>query len=36
MSELFGLKGGLASGSGVLLGYTAATECRKGRYVGQV
>jgi hypothetical protein len=36
MSELFGLKGGLASGSGVLLGYTAATECRKGKYLGQV
>jgi hypothetical protein len=35
MSELFGVRGGLSSGSGFLLGYTAATQCRKGKYVGQ-
>jgi hypothetical protein len=35
MSELLGIKGGMASGSGFLLGYTAATQLRKGKYVGQ-
>ena len=34
MSELFGIKGGMASGSGFLLGYTAGTQLRKGKYLG--
>lgn len=36
MSELVGVKGGLASGSGLLLGYTIATALRKDKYVGAI
>lgn len=36
MSELFGIKGGMASGAGLLVGYTYATSLRKGEYLGQV
>lgn len=36
LAGLFGLSGGAASGGGLLLGYTFATQSRKGKYLGQV
>lgn len=35
LSELFGLKGGAASGSGMLMGYTFASTAKDGKYIGQ-
>ncbi len=36
MSELVGIKGGMASGSGFLVGYTLADNIKQHRYIGQV
>jgi hypothetical protein len=36
LSELMGVKGGMASGSGFLLGYTVGTDYRKGKALGNV
>lgn len=36
MTELLGVKGGMASGSGFMIGYTLADNLRKHRYIGQV
>lgn len=36
ISEAFGIKGGIATGTGFLLGYTFATQFRKNRYVGNI
>ena len=36
MSELVGVKGGMSSGSGFLLGYTMASALKTNKYLGQV
>jgi hypothetical protein len=36
MSELLGIKGGMASGSGLMIGYTIADNYRQHKYIGQV
>lgn len=36
LSDLLGVKGGMPSGAGFLMGYTLATDFRKGKYLGEV
>jgi hypothetical protein len=36
MLELFGVKGAMASGAGIMLGYTYSSTSREGKYVGNV
>lgn len=36
IAEIFGLKGGMSSGAGMMLGYTYSTSFRKKKYIGAI